>query len=217
MVWYWKGHIIRGGPERRWVNYTREHRATQQVIVNVVNAQLHQACSVASFSFWQLWQSFMVCTVYLKRKMYLTYLDSRLFNVWTWAELHEMLLQTLHPNTRFLPSKGSWASWGANSSRCNLHEYIRYCFSAHKIFLDCLGMPRWSSTGDSWSKFECPPVERNYLGEWNAKAVRSLNDWEKKICLLTTIIYSKIDEMEARPGFANYLDKGKPDRITSTS
>jgi hypothetical protein len=30
MVWYWKGHIICGGPERRWVNYTREHRATQQ-------------------------------------------------------------------------------------------------------------------------------------------------------------------------------------------
>ena len=31
------------------------------------------------------------------------------------------------------------------------------------------------------------------------------------------MIYSKIDEMEARPGFANHLNKEKPERITSTS
>ena len=34
-----------------------------------------------------------------------------------------------------------------------------------KIFLDCPGMLYRPSTGDSWSKLECTPVERNYLGE----------------------------------------------------
>lgn len=184
MVWYWKGHIICGGPERRWVIYTRERVNTEQLNRSLSTFEpqhLHQACSVASFSFWRLWQSLMVCTVYLERNVYLTRLDSRLFNIWTWAEFRasELLsLQTLTPNTRFLPSKSSWASWGANSSRCNLHKYIRYCFSIHKIFLDCLRMPHWPTTGDSWSKLECPSFEGNYLGEWNAKAVRySLNDW----------------------------------------
>jgi hypothetical protein len=121
--------------------------------------------------------------------------------------LHEVFSPNLTPNTRFLPSKDSWASWRPNSSRCNLHKYIRYCFST-KIFLDRPGMLYRPTTGNSRSKLECPSVERNYLGEWNAKAVRYNFLSSKKLWF--TQFYSKIDEMESRPGFAYIPQHRKP-------
>jgi len=39
----------------------------------------------------------------------------------------------------------------------------------------------------------------------------------KEITWASEMRKHKIDEMEARPGFANYLNKGKPERTPSTS
>ena len=158
--------ITCGGPERKWVNKCPRALYNSRVNFNMLGRVLLLLATMAiSHGVY----------VYFKTYVYLMFRQPpfQLMNVSLPAR---NALSEPYPNTRFFPSKGSWASWRPNPSRCNLHRNLQYCFPT-KIFLDCSGMLYWPATGNSWCKLECPTVERNYLGEWNAKAVRySLND-----------------------------------------
>ena len=147
-----------GGP---WLEWNFEYLR--------LNAQPHHAQSRPSLT--GNYGNIPWCVLCISKQLFTLHVSTATFSTYERKLLVWNVLSEPHPNTRFLPSKGSWTSWRPNSSRCNLHKYIHYCLLT-KIFLDRPGMLYWPTTWNTWSKFECSSVERNYLGEWNAKAVR---------------------------------------------